>query len=121
MQAILNGTPYPVTLINVVERRINVERDVPPDKAAIIKAYYLRKTTNDRSAARGNMAVRKLYVFKHSSALGDAPSWKLFDSINVHKRDGADVARNFSDYEVQVNREAIPDSVSVSEMVDHTL
>ena len=72
----------------------------------------------DRSAARGNMAVRKLYVFKHSSALGDAPSWKLFDSINVHKRDGADVARNFSDYEVQVNREAIPDSVSVSEMVD---
>lgn len=75
----------------------------------------------DRSAARGNMAVRKLYVFKHSSALGDAPSWKLFDSINVHKRDGADVARNFSDYEVQVNREAIPDSVSVSEMVDHTL
>lgn len=74
----------------------------------------------DRSAARGNMAVRKLYVFKHSSALGDAPSWKLFDSINVHKRDGADVARNFSDYEVQVNREAIPDSVSVSEMVDHT-
>lgn len=48
MQAILNGTPYPVTLINVVERRINVERDVPPDKAAIIKAYYLRKTTNEQ-------------------------------------------------------------------------
>lgn len=48
MQAILNGTPYPVTLINVVERRIDVERDVPPDKAAIIKAYYLRKTTNEQ-------------------------------------------------------------------------
>lgn len=75
----------------------------------------------DRSAARGNMAVRKLYVFKHSSALGDAPSWKLFDSIDVHKRDGVDVARSFGDYEVHVNRETIPDSVNVSEMVDHTL
>ena len=75
----------------------------------------------DRSAARGNMAVRKLYVFKHNSALGDAPSWKLFDSIDVHKRDGVDVARSFSDYEVQVNHEAIPDSVSVSEMVDRAL
>lgn len=75
----------------------------------------------DRSAARGNMAVRKLYVFKHSSALGDAPSWKLFDSIDVHKRDEVDVPRDFGDYEVRVNREAIPESVSLTEMVDHTL
>lgn len=48
MKAILNGTSYPVTLINAVERRIDVERDVSPDKAAIIKAYYLRKTTNEQ-------------------------------------------------------------------------
>ncbi len=48
MKAILNGTPYPVTLINSVERRINAEHDVSPDKAAIIKAYYLRKTTNEQ-------------------------------------------------------------------------
>lgn len=75
----------------------------------------------DRSAARGNMAVRKLYVFKHSSALGDAPSWKLFDSIDVRKRDGVDVARSFGDYVVTVGRDAIPDSVDVCEMVDHEL
>ncbi|NEG90098.1 type I-C CRISPR-associated protein Cas7/Csd2 [Bifidobacterium aerophilum] len=75
----------------------------------------------DRSAARGNMAVRKLYVFKHSSALGDAPSWKLFDSIDVRKRDGVDVARSFGDYAVTVGRDAIPDSVDVCEMVDHEL
>ena len=75
----------------------------------------------DRSAARGNMAVRKLYVFKHSSALGDAPSWKLFDSINVHKRAEVDAPRDFADYEVRVNREAIPESVSLTEMVDHAL
>lgn len=75
----------------------------------------------DRSAARGHMAVRKLYVFKHSSALGDAPSWKLFDSINVHKRAEVDAPRDFADYEVRVNREAIPESVSLTEMVDHAL
>lgn len=75
----------------------------------------------DRSAARGNMAVRKLYVFKHSNALGDAPSWRLFDSIAVHKRDDVDVARSFGDYEVSVDRSAIPDAVSVTEMVDHEL
>lgn len=48
MKAILNDTAYPVTLINAVERRITAERDVSPDKAAIIKAYYLRKTTNEQ-------------------------------------------------------------------------
>lgn len=46
MKAILEDTPYPMTLINAVERRINAEHDVSPDKAAIIKAYYLRATTN---------------------------------------------------------------------------
>ncbi|PJM75149.1 type I-C CRISPR-associated protein Cas7/Csd2 [Bifidobacterium simiarum] len=73
----------------------------------------------DRSAARGNMAVRKLYVFKHSSALGDAPSWKLFDAIDVHKRDDVDVARRFSDYDIKVNKETIPSSITVDELVDH--
>lgn len=48
MEAILNGTPYPVSLIYAIERRIGVEHDVSPDKAAIIKAYYLRVTTNPK-------------------------------------------------------------------------
>lgn len=48
MKAILNGTAYPVSLINAVTLRINAERDVSPDRAAIIKAYYLRKTTNEQ-------------------------------------------------------------------------
>ena len=66
------------------------------------------------------ISVQEISI-KHSSALGDAPSWKLFDSIDVHKRDEVDVPRDFGDYEVRVNREAIPESVSLTEMVDHTL
>ncbi|KAA8817664.1 type I-C CRISPR-associated protein Cas7/Csd2 [Bifidobacterium callitrichos] len=75
----------------------------------------------DRSAARGNMAVRRLYVFKHSNALGDAPSWKLFDSIDVRKKEGIGDARSFADYDITVNRDFIPDAVSLTEMVDGTL
>lgn len=72
----------------------------------------------DRAAARGNMETRKLYVFKHSSALGDAPSYKLFDAIDVHKREGITLPRHFSDYEFNFNREGIPDSIEVTEMVE---
>lgn len=75
----------------------------------------------DRSAARGNMAVRRLYVFKHSNSLGNAPSWKLFDSIDVHKKEGIGDARSFADYDITVNRDSIPDTVSLTEMVDGTL
>jgi len=38
---------------------------------------------NDHSAARGKMCMRKLYVFKHESALGNAPSHILFDKIKI--------------------------------------
>lgn len=42
---------------------------------------------HDHSAARGNMAVRELIVFKHSKELGDCPAYKLFDSVEVRKKD----------------------------------
>lgn len=75
----------------------------------------------DRSAARGNMAVRKLYVFKHSSALGNAPSYKLFDLIDVRRREGVSVARNFKDYDITFDSEHVPEDVEVNELVDSTL
>jgi CRISPR-associated protein Csd2 len=56
---------------------------------------------HDHSAARGKMAVRKLFVFKHDSDLGSAPSHKLFDLIQVEKNDGVVVPRKFGDYRVK--------------------
>ncbi len=38
---------------------------------------------HDRSAARGQMATRKLIVFKHASKMGNAPAHKLFDMVKV--------------------------------------
>ncbi|BDR55228.1 type I-C CRISPR-associated protein Cas7/Csd2 [Bombiscardovia apis] len=72
----------------------------------------------DRSAARGKMAVRKLYVFKHSNDLGDAPSYKLFDSIHVAHKPEVETPRSFTDYDVSVDSAAIPQPVELTEMVD---
>jgi CRISPR-associated protein Csd2 len=52
---------------------------------------------HDRSAARGEMATRGLYVFKHDSELGNAPAHALFDRLQV-KPVGNKVARSFADY-----------------------
>ena len=68
---------------------------------------------NDHSAARGNMAVRELIVFKHDSELGNCPAYKLFDAVDVHRKEGVICARKYSDYEVTLHAEKIPDSVEV--------
>jgi CRISPR-associated protein Csd2 len=72
---------------------------------------------NDRSAARGLMSARKLFVFKHSDVLGDAPANKLFDSIKIEKRNKDIPARDFSDYEITVDKTQIPQSVELIEKI----
>ena len=71
---------------------------------------------HDRSAARGKMATRKLIVFKHSSDLGNAPAHELFDLVKVQRKPGVDVPRKFSDYEVTIDRENLPEGVELIEM-----
>ena len=56
---------------------------------------------HDRSAARGEMATRGLYVFEHDSELGNAHAHALFDRLVVDRADGADApARAFGQYAV---------------------
>ncbi len=61
---------------------------------------------HDRSASRGTMAPRKLWVFKHDTALGNVPAHKLFERVAVMRRADVAVAREFSDYEVTPKAEA---------------
>lgn len=65
---------------------------------------------HDRSAARGLMATRGLYVFKHDSKLGNAPAHDLFDRVGV-KKIAQGPARQFSDYQVQINEQNMPEGV----------
>jgi CRISPR-associated protein Csd2 len=68
----------------------------------------------DRSAARGLMTTRRLIGFQHESHLGDAPAAALFERIRVQRKAGVEAPRNFSDYEVSVDREKLPKGVSVA-------
>ena len=69
----------------------------------------------DRSAARGKMAVRELIVFRHGGELGDAPAYKLFDAVQVKKT--VDVPRRYQDYEVTVDEASIPEGVTCTRMI----
>lgn len=71
---------------------------------------------HDRSAARGKMTSRKLFVFKHDSKLGNAPSGKLFDMISISKKGGV-VPRSFSDYTVSIDSSAAPAGVELQELL----
>lgn len=73
---------------------------------------------NDHSAARGNMAVQKLYVFKHDSVMGNVQAYKLFNCVQVEKKDAQKVAHAFEDYAVIVDTAAWPAGVHCTEMVE---
>ncbi|MGN0489836.1 MAG: type I-C CRISPR-associated protein Cas7/Csd2 [Ruminococcus sp.] len=66
----------------------------------------------DHAAARGKMAVRKLVIFKHDSELGNVPSYKLFDAIKIKRKENVKVARSYEDYEIEIDKSEIPDSVT---------
>jgi CRISPR-associated protein Csd2 len=76
---------------------------------------------HDRSAARGKMSARNLFVFKHESVLGNAPAQRLFDLVKV-ERSGNPAspqgskqppARSFADYKVIVEQAAVPSGVEL--------
>lgn len=71
----------------------------------------------DHSAARGNMAVRELIVFKHTSELGEAPAYKLFDTVSVKRKDESVAAREYSDYEVTIDDSKLPKGVECIRMI----
>ena len=72
---------------------------------------------HDRSAARGEMSARGLYVFEHNSVLGNAPATLLFERITVTKNDKVEAPRNFSDYTIGVDASGLPQGVSLNRIL----
>lgn len=74
---------------------------------------------HDRSAARGEMAARKLIVFEHDHPMGNAPAHVLFDAVKVERSSSTDSpARSFADYRVSIDRPALPSAgVTVQELL----
>ena len=68
---------------------------------------------HDHSAARGKMSVRELIVFKHSREMGDCPAYKLFEAVEVKRKEDVLYPRKYQDYEVTIHEEQIPESVEM--------
>ena len=71
----------------------------------------------DRSASRGLMSLRGLYVFTHERALGDAPAHQLFDLIQPQLRTGITSPRRFADYALTVDTVNLPAGVTLTRLV----
>jgi CRISPR-associated protein Csd2 len=87
------------------------------DDLELLWAALSQMFEHDRSAARGQMATRGLYVFKHDSKLGSAPAHQLFKRISVERAsDGP--ARQFEDYRVSVNDSELPTGVALLRLLE---
>jgi CRISPR-associated protein Csd2 len=62
---------------------------------------------HDRSAARGMMATRGLYIFEHDSKMGNVSAHELFERIVVKKKDNVTSPRSFKDYDVNINEQGL--------------
>lgn len=67
----------------------------------------------DRSASRGKMTVRGLYIFKHKHMLGNCSSQLLFDLIKINKNSEVSIPSSFSDYNIIIETEIIPPNVEL--------
>jgi CRISPR-associated protein Csd2 len=81
----------------------------------LIWEAFMQMFEHDRSAARGLMSSRKLYIFRHASHLGNAAAHQLFDRIHIRRKDGEKPARSFSDYQVEVKGDGLPSGVELME------
>ena len=70
---------------------------------------------HDRSAARGLMSTQKLIIFKHDSALGNAPAHKLFERVTLKRKDESKPPRDFSDYAFTIDKANLPPGIEIIE------
>jgi len=72
---------------------------------------------HDRSAARGEMASRKLWAFEHATPLGNAPAHTLFERLHIDRKDAGRPPRTFTDYQVRLDWDNPPDGVTLHELL----
>lgn len=85
------------------------------DDLALFWQALCQMFEHDRSAARGEMTTRGLYLFKHDSELGNAPAHALFERIRVQRREGVEAPRSFADYVVSVAADDLPSGVNLAQ------
>ena len=84
------------------------------DDLSLFWEALVRMWDFDRSASRGSMACRGLYVFTHDNPYGNAPAHKLLDRVTAERRPETIAPRAFSDYAITVNDADLPDGVTLT-------
>ena len=64
-------------------------------------------------AAKGLMSTHKLIIFKHDSAIGNAPAYTLFDRVKLTRKDANKPARDFSDYSIKDDEGNLPKDIEI--------
>lgn len=78
----------------------------------------IRMFEEDHSAARGEMILRKLVIFKHESEYGNAPAHELFERVIIKAKQNENpdfIPRDFKDYEITVDNKNTPHGVTILE------
>lgn len=118
-----NTVPYGVYVTHgFVSAHLAAQTKFSEDDLNLLWNALQNMFEHDRSAARGLMASRKLIVFKHDTALGNAPAHKLFELVKIErtgktKEEKEKPARAFTDYTVTIDKPGVPDGVELIEMV----
>ncbi|ADD43240.1 type I-C CRISPR-associated protein Cas7/Csd2 [Stackebrandtia nassauensis] len=73
---------------------------------------------HNHSAARGEMKLCGLYVFSHSSAVGDAPAHQLFNTIAISPLEADKPPRHHTDYRRQFEKASVPSRITSTVLTD---
>jgi CRISPR-associated protein Csd2 len=112
-----NTVPYGVYVAHgFVSAHLANQTGFGDDDLKLLWDALVNMFEHDRSAARGLMATQKLVIFKHDSALGNAPAHKLFERVALKRKDENKPARSFADYALTIDKTALPSGVSIIEM-----
>ncbi len=109
-----NTVPYGLYLAHgFVSPHLAAQTGFSEEDLELLWEALLNMFEHDRSAARGLMATRKLIVFQHDSALGNAPAHALFERVTLRKSDETKPARSFADYQLHLDQESLPPGIKV--------
>ncbi len=109
-----NTVPYGVYVAHgFISAHLAAQTGFGEDDLNLLWEALCNMFENDRSAARGLMSTQQLVIFKHDSALGNAPAHSLFKRVNLTRKDDSKPARDFSDYELKIDENNLPAGVSI--------
>ncbi len=111
-----NTVPYGVYVAHgFVSAHLANQTGFSEDDLSLLWEALANMFEHDRSAARGLMATQKLIIFKHDSALGNAPAHKLFERVTLKRKDESKPPRDFSDYTCALDRADLPAGIEIIE------